>query len=575
MTAAAPSRDAPFRWGEVVAAVPRAVWAVAALHVALLLGWSLVTPVYEAPDEPQHVDLVRAVEQRLAYPEYDALPLSEQTLAAMRATGFSATGNPFERTREAVTALDAPPRAERPAFRDLGEDAPSEHVNPAPQHPPLYYALGAVWLLAVPDGAAVDLTVWSLRLLNVLLLAPVPLLVFAAARRLTGRPAVGVLAAVLGLGVPQYLHIGGAVNNDPLLTLLFAALTVLAVAVAGGDLTRPTAVWVGLLGTLALLTKGFALVLPAWLGSAYLVGCVRTGRWRDGVGSAALGGGLVAVLGGWWWVRNLAVHGELQTTLQRFPDANPGFEPTVWTWWSRTGGYFVERFWGSFGWVDVTLSEGAVGAAMWTLLVLLALAFALRPREAPWWRADLVVALLPVVTIFAVVAYGSYTNYAQSGRVTGMQGRYLFPGLPGMAVVAATGLVAAAGRWARVLPLVALVAVGWLQYVGLRLVLFFWYSDGLQDSWRNSGAAVLAWSPVPRPVTAGVVAASAAAAAWVGVELVLVARHAGPEPGTAPALAPESRADAPADADADERGGRVGGGEVADADDADDAPLAR
>jgi small subunit ribosomal protein S36 len=524
-----PGRPAAFRWRDVVTDVPRLVWAVCVVHVLALLCWSLVTPVYQAPDEPQHVDLVRGVAMDLSYFEYDSRQLSEQMVESFAAAGFSEARDPFERDRYRVIALDATPRGERPPFAELAADEPSEWPNPAPQHPPLYYALAALLVALLPEGLSFDAVVWSLRLLNVAMLAPVPLLAHAGMRRITGRPVVAVTGTVLLLGVPQYLHIGGAVNNDNLLTLQLAALFALLAWVLRGDLTRRTALWVGGIAGAALLTKGFALVLPVWVGSAYLVGMVRTRAWRAGVLAGAWAAGLAAVLGAWWWVRNVVVHGDVQTTLQRFPDANPGFEPTVSEWLGRVGGHFVDRFWGSFGWVDVTLSDQAVVGVAWTLLALVVLGVALRPRDARWWRADLVVALLPAVLILAVVAYGSYSNYAQSGRITGMQGRYLFPGNPGLALVAATGIATFLGVAARVLPALALGFIGWLQWTGFTVALYYWYGDGLQQSLRISMAAVRAWAPVPGLVTMGLFGLLALAILWLVVEALVLVRRPLPE----------------------------------------------
>jgi small subunit ribosomal protein S36 len=531
-----PAMTSAFAWRELWTGHARAVWAVAALHLGLVLCWSLITPVYEAPDEPQHIDLARGLAATWAYPEYDERQLSLQMTRSFEVIGHSETGNPLRRTREPVVAVEAPPRAERPSYGDLGPDLPSPHINPAPQHPPLYYTAVALLVTAVPDGLPVDLTVWLLRVLNALVLAPVPLLAAAAARRLTGAPVVGATAAVLLLAVPQYLHIGGAVNPDNLVTLQFAVLGLLLLAVAQGDLRLRLAVQVGLVTALALMTKGFALVLPAWIGAAYVIGLART---RDVRGALTAGGTAGAVglgLGGWWWVRNLVVHGEIQTGVQGFP-TRPGWDPAFSEWAEPAWSYLVERFWGSFGWVDVTLEEEVVTAAAWTLAVLLALGFALRPRAARWWRADLVLLLLPVVTIGAVMSWGSWETFSDTTRMTGMQGRYLFPGLPGLAVVAATGAAALVRGWARVLPLLALAAAAWLQWIATWTALFFWWGHPGIEEPRISIAAVLAWAPVPAPLTAAVGALTAAAALWLLGEALLLLRAPAPEAATA-ALAP-------------------------------------
>jgi small subunit ribosomal protein S36 len=510
-------------WRWLLHRTPITVWAVCGLHLTVALGWSLLAPVWDAPDEPQHADLARGVVAEGSYFEYDERFLSQQVTESFVVMEFSDTGSAHNRTRGPVTAIEALPRTERPSFSELAPDEPASDLNPAPQHPPLYYALLALVLLALPDGAiAFDLTVWSLRLVSVLLATGVPWLTYWAARSLTGHHAWGITAALLPLAVPQYTHIAGVVSNDPLLTLQFSVLLLTLIFVARGDRTLRTAAWVGATAGAALLTKGFALVLPAWITAAYLLGLARSRDLRGIMRSAALTAGLSLVIGGWWWLRNVVVHGTVQTTTQNFPDADPTAELTFAIWFDRVGGHFVDRFWGSFGWVAVTLDEHIVVWAAWTTTLLIALGFAIRRSDDRWTRWDLAVIIVALPAILAVVAYGSYEKFAQSGHLTGMQGRYLFAALPAMAVIAAIGLhqlLRPIGRW---LPLLALGLLAMMQWFGASTVLFHYYnqSGAPLESLRISGAALLAWAPVDAPVTIGVLLAVVLAGLLVAATIV-------------------------------------------------------
>jgi hypothetical protein len=218
------------------------VWAITALFAASLVFWSLLTPLDEAPDEVGQADLVFHLATGAPYPAWDGRRVGE----AMVATIVIHRANVQTSFRERyLTPQSAPPRDERPDFRQAGGDRPVGAGNQMPQHPPLFYEAGSLLLraerAALPGSGlpAVDQEWHLLRLLNVLMIAPLALLAWAAARRLGAASEVAVAASVVPLAIPQLLHIGSAINNDNLLTLLCG---VLAVLLAGGRPRRPTAV---------------------------------------------------------------------------------------------------------------------------------------------------------------------------------------------------------------------------------------------------------------------------------------------------------------------------------------------
>ena len=80
----------------------------------------------------------------------------------------------------------------------------------------------------------IDRLVYLLRLLNIALVAGVPALAYAAARRLGGSPAIRLLGALFVVGIPQLAHTGSTVNNDNLVILFGGVIAVAAAAISTG-----------------------------------------------------------------------------------------------------------------------------------------------------------------------------------------------------------------------------------------------------------------------------------------------------------------------------------------------------
>ena len=495
--------------------VPRAVWLIVALHGALLMTYSVSFASFRGPDEPQHTDLVRYVRTADDYPAFDERNLGRPVVEALDIVRFDV---PAVRSRD-LPETEAPPRAQRPSFEDLGSDLETvpEEANQLPSHPPLYYGLAAAVtgaLSALPGELAFDQEVGILRLLGALLVLPLPLLAWSTARRLRAGWSTGLAAAAVPLAVPQLHHIGASVTNDNLLTLLVGIATLLVARVVTGDRAWRTAALLGLVTGLALLTKAFALFLPIWILMAFGLAVRRGWSWRGSLPRIAVALGLAFVVGGWWWARNLLVFGQIQTGIKLLDPAPGGFDPDPLWWLGRYFTLMPLRFWGSFGWFDVSIP--AVAAIAATVVVLLLVAVGLVSADSGRRRIDLTMMLMPLLAIAAMVAIGAFQGYLRTSFDEGLQGRYLFPGLVGLAAVVAWGL--RDKRWA---PLAVLVGAAAMQVTaGLTIVHFYWGGAGLLAEFR----AMAAWAPWNPVVLAVGVAALGVAVIATTAELVKEAR---------------------------------------------------
>lgn len=486
--------------------VPRLVWAITALHISLMAMASVIYPTFMGYDEAWHVDMV------WSYYHGDGL-YGPGERHMDRGVAIANSKVPFPTRTAGYAQVPIDPRGDRPSLDALddGDRTPSPRPNQMVQHPPLYYLTEAVLLRAVPWSGSLgyDQQVWLMRLFSILMVAPVPLLAWATARRLVGDGSVALTASALTVTLPGLSRVGGSVNNDNLLILLVAGLMLMLARVTTGDLSRRTGLVVGTLTALALLTKGLALALPVPVALAYGVAWLRHGRRAA---APLVLAALVAAGGAWWWVRNLVLYGAVQPAgvgpdffAQELGQPNPGGTITAFT-----TGFFHRlsaRFWGGFGIFDYPNLPHWVGYA-WLVTVALAMAggvcFGI---GASWGRLAAAVFALPAVAFLGIIFYGSYDNYRFNMRIwAGIQGRYLYPTLTGIAVLAALCAARLARRHARLLPLAVLAAGLLTQAWAFRLLLDNWWAptrsgDSPVAQLREALGGVLRWSPWPRPVT--------------------------------------------------------------------------
>lgn len=414
-------------------------------------------------------------------------------------------------------------------------------------HPPLYY----LWV-AVP----LRLGVWSghpvlgfevARLLTVALTAVAAVATWWSARLLLPRqPEAAVLAAAITVLLPAVPRFAGVVYNDGF-SLMVASLALLAgvrMLVLGPSRGRVTA----LVAAAAALTLTRAVGIPAAglvAGAGAVAMLVHDPRpWgRRLLRAGALVTGVVAVAfaaSGWFWLRSRHLYGDIAGSaynLDRF-----GYGPRGTTaellpdlHWPLT---LARQLWGRI----YDEAEFAVGgwAAPGLLVVALVVGGALcltveavrrTPRAGPaqwrsWSAAERGRALAWVLcAAWVVLFYVSTISYIASGG--GVHGRYLLPGLPAAALLAAAAVCALPGRRLALAPVAVLVVM-----VGTGLVWAARFADILRPdaSWWGSALTVTADTANGVP----------AVAVWAAVALTLAGTVA-----TAVALPRLARVEAP------------------------------
>ncbi len=284
-----------------------------------------------------------------------------------------------------------------------------------------------------PTGTA--LAVYVLRLFGIACGVVTIAAVYRVARLIAPeRGAVALLAAGITAFNPMFLFISASVNNDVLVTALtsLALWQTISLLRDGFGLRRCFAI--ALLIALAALTKLSGLVIVPVVALAALWVAVRDGNWRG----LLIFGGLIAIIGGlvagWWYLRNLALYGELFGTATMAAVAGVRADPfSLSTLLAEFQG-FRFTYWGVFGAVNLMTYRPFYNLMdAISLLAVAGVILALLRRKT--WTARfplLLLALAALIGTAGVIAWTSQT-YAS-------QGRLLFPYLAAISPLLAVGL---------------------------------------------------------------------------------------------------------------------------------------
>lgn len=551
-------------WG-ILRTIPAAIWVITLLFTALLAGWSVMMPQYHAPDEPNHVDAVMRLVEGKGWPHPGHAIVTQGGVGAIMAAPYGSEERPRDLSAGPFTAADAVPRHDRPSWEELDRTpAPEGSIQQLVQHPPLYYWVDAMILKAVPGGGdhlRWDEIIGILRLISVAMVAPLPLLAWAGANRLSGGSRVaGICAALVPLGIPQLTHIGSSVNNDNLLVLTSGLATVSIVYVLRGDTSLRTATWTGVFVGLALMTKSLAITLVPMAALAYLVAWGRARRdaraaWARGPAVAVAVTGPAAIAP----YPATPYPAGPRTTAPRTTGPHPtGTEPFLlaeagpagppasalrvpWRqlllggalaialggwWWivnivrygtfqPETPGFPLGQYLGDdWGAYTELLINGTIlrwwGSFGWfevnlttvpvrtgTAVVIVFFALALIRARTGRIRVDLLFLLWPTWALFGLMTLQSAKNFDRYFHVSGISGRYLYAGLASLAIGVGMG-AAATGRYlSRIMPLLFLAGATTLQAWAISMV--------FPHFWRPTGGdlsdawdAMVAWAPWPQ-----------------------------------------------------------------------------
>ncbi len=404
---------------------------IVAAFVALSLVYSVVNPIFEAPDELWHflnakfildnraliVQSSNALENP-ARQEGGQPPLYYFLSAAL--VSWLPTGNLQD---VAVLNFDAQPGKVDTRFnKNVVIHSDTENF---PYH-------------------GVSLAVHLLRGFSIALAIGTILTTYAIAREIFPESNVIPLgAAAFNAFVPQFVFLSASINNDNLVTLLASLVVLQLIRLSKGRREGHGFLVLGLLVGLLSLTKisGLGLV-PLALAVIVGVGVRRCEASVAEKGTLAMLGG-VALLGGWWYARNWALYGDPLglTTFLRSVDRGGAGAPA--DQFVTNGATLINSFWALFGWSNIVADQ----QIYWFLDGLLAIGvvgiiYGGVVRVRAGLRAANRLLLIPIawlgILIIELVGWTSRVGYDV--------GRLMFPAISAIALLTVLGISKICGR---------------------------------------------------------------------------------------------------------------------------------
>ncbi|MBS1722111.1 MAG: glycosyltransferase family 39 protein [Armatimonadetes bacterium] len=309
--------------------------------------------------------------------------------------------------------------------------------------PPLYYFLAAGWCKVTGSDPANPDQGFPLRLLSTLLGVGTLAAIFLGARW-AGASLPMAWASCAFVLMPMSVALHSAVSNDPLLFLLCAWTLALAMKGAKEGWTFKSALIVGVLTGLALLTKTTALALVPVVVVDYWATRPKEGATKS---LMALFGGMLVVVP--IWLRNMSLYGDpfamkaFNAAFTGSPQASLFIEQLgAFPYWSQMVLWWTARsFIGVFGYMDVFMFEGmgmdrsnALYVALWVVLAIPLAVGAVAAMRAKETKVAVVTnALFLLIVTLLFVRFNM--QYFQG------QARYLYPALAPLAWCFGLGMV--------------------------------------------------------------------------------------------------------------------------------------
>ncbi len=234
--------------------IPRAAWLCALVACLNAVCWSIVTPPFQVPDEPDHFAYVKQLAETGTLPSSGSELLSNEEMEVLEGLrNFQVRQEPQSHTIASQAEQDELQHYLAIASATARTGSPAAGV--ATSQPPLYYALEAIPYSLAGGGTLLD-RLQLMRLMSALFAGLTAMFVFLFVRE--ALPAERWAWTVGGLAValaPLLGFMSGAVNPDSLLFAVSAAVFyALARAFRRGLDTRWAAA-IGVLTAIGFLTK--------------------------------------------------------------------------------------------------------------------------------------------------------------------------------------------------------------------------------------------------------------------------------------------------------------------------------
>ncbi|MBI5714848.1 MAG: glycosyltransferase family 39 protein, partial [Chloroflexi bacterium] len=235
--------------------------------------------------------------------------------------------------------------------------------------------------------------------------------------------------------VPGFVFIGGVLNNDNAVSLAGSSILWLLWRIMDAPEDRRLWAILGVAFSAAILSKLNAVVflLPIALVAIF---AFKRRASLNLFWNAAIFVGVVLLLSGWWFVRNIMLYGTLSPFNLYTAVFGEGIAYSLQQSWNSLS-WLWQSFWGRFGTGTVPMPP-YVYLAFGIIVIICLTGWLWRLVRIPHSRLDTrwLILLTPSLALLLLIFYNAGNN------TTGAQGRYLYPALGGIMAIMLSGLLA-------------------------------------------------------------------------------------------------------------------------------------
>lgn len=451
--------------------VPRAALICAAVAFLNALCWSIVTPPFQAPDEPSHFAYVQELAQARQLPRPGEPSYSQQeSVLLLDLREVAVHWHPEEH-------VISSPAEERQLQHDLAlrlSRRGDGRSGVSASQPPLYYMLEVVPYTLGKAGTLLD-QLELMRLLSAAMGGLTALFCFLFVRE--ALPGLRWAWTVGGMSVavlPALGMMSGAVNPDAMLYAVCAALFFCLGRAFRTGLTRNLALVLGALTAVGLLTKLNFVGLTPGVVLALILLTIRAARVRGRAAFLSLAYALgiaASPVCAYLLVNQLSGHASLglfssaidattskgrpildeisyiwQFYLPRLPGMSRDYFPGLLT----TRDLWFDRAVGLYGWLDTSFPVWVQNLALApaSLLGILGIFGLLAARTRLPARSGELIAYMAIGGgLMVLIGADAYLGVGQQHPPNYAEPRYLLPMLPLFAAVLALAARGAGRRW--------------------------------------------------------------------------------------------------------------------------------
>ena len=256
------------------------------LLIAVIISfWSLVTPIFEFPDEQAHIESVEYIANHGRMSDGKQLDMTKEMKLTQDYLGvFRDQYGNNRYTYHSDYTLDYTNSyigKYEPAIQSLNNsDNRDIYIwKEAAQYPPLYYLYESFWYKLVADKDIIY-RLYTLRVGNVLLASITAYLIYLIGIHLFHKRVYAQTLTILVMLQPMYSFLSAGVNSDNLHNLLFTAILYIGLLIVKSGFTTPTALSALFFLVMDYYTKPQAFIAIPVLIFAYLLHIIKVKNWK-------------------------------------------------------------------------------------------------------------------------------------------------------------------------------------------------------------------------------------------------------------------------------------------------------